>query len=150
MDNDSYAEKLKDSRWQRKRLEILQRDRWTCRFCGEKDKTLHVHHVFYFQGIDPWDYPNSLLITLCKDCHKPSIAGCNNISCKDCNEFKQDCGCDGPANELKHLRENIFSLFEKIMEIWPNYIISSVDVATYILKCFQEERTPKICQGSDI
>jgi hypothetical protein len=66
----SYAEKLKDPRWQRKRLEILQRDDFTCKKCGDKQTTLHVHHRRYFKGNDPWDYPNELLVTLCEDCHE--------------------------------------------------------------------------------
>jgi 5-methylcytosine-specific restriction endonuclease McrA len=64
----TYSEKLKDPSWQRKRLEILQRDGFTCRNCKCKDKTLHVHHVVYIQGYEPWDYDQTLL-TLCEDCH---------------------------------------------------------------------------------
>ena len=67
----SYSEKLKDPRWQKKRLEIFQRDDFTCRRCKCKDKTLHVHHNVYIDGIyDPWMYDDILLITLCGDCHK--------------------------------------------------------------------------------
>jgi 5-methylcytosine-specific restriction endonuclease McrA len=66
----SYAEKLKDPRWQKKRLEILQRDNFTCRACEDSSKMLHVHHVFYEKGNDPWDYQNNDLITLCEDCHE--------------------------------------------------------------------------------
>jgi hypothetical protein len=64
-----YLEKLKDPRWQKKRLEILQRDQWTCKSCGEKEKTLHVHHLFYFKDTDPWDLNDGYLITLCENCH---------------------------------------------------------------------------------
>lgn len=53
-----YAEKLKDPRWQKKRLEILERDKWMCRGCCETQKTLHVHHIFYVHGLEPWDVPN--------------------------------------------------------------------------------------------
>lgn len=66
----SYAEKLKDPRWQKKRLEIMERDEFTCLSCGDKDKELHVHHLSYRRGADVWDYNNDELITLCKDCHK--------------------------------------------------------------------------------
>jgi len=66
-----YAEKLKDPRWQKKRLEILERDKWMCRGCCETQKTLHVHHIFYVHGLEPWDVPSGLLITLCSDCHNP-------------------------------------------------------------------------------
>jgi hypothetical protein len=65
----SYWEKLKDPRWQKMRLEVLQRDEFTCVRCGAKDKTLHVHHGYYEKGKDPWDYYDWTLYTLCEDCH---------------------------------------------------------------------------------
>lgn len=68
MANPAYSEKLKDPRWQRKRLEILQRDNWCCTKCGNKEATLHVHH-FQYSG-EPWEIDSSLLVTLCKHCHK--------------------------------------------------------------------------------
>lgn len=66
----TYAEKLKDPRWQRKKNGILERDKYTCQRCGAKDKTLHVHHKVYIYGNNPWDYNDILLETLCLDCHK--------------------------------------------------------------------------------
>jgi len=65
-----YSDKLKDPRWQKKRLAILERDSWMCRFCREKKETLHIHHVGYFPRIEPWDVPGGFLITLCESCHK--------------------------------------------------------------------------------
>ena len=65
----TYAEKLRSPRWQKKRLEILERDHWACVCCGSTDKNLQVHHAVY-RKIDPWDYPNHLLQTLCFDCHE--------------------------------------------------------------------------------
>jgi hypothetical protein len=65
-----YMKKLRDPRWQRKRLEIMQRDDFTCQHCFENGKTLHVHHTFYVSGRDPWDYPDNTLMTLCEDCHE--------------------------------------------------------------------------------
>lgn len=70
----TYAEKLRDPRWQRKRLEILQRDDFTCRYCGSKDETLHVHHLQYQWGKDPWDYHSGHLLTLCATCHETESA----------------------------------------------------------------------------
>lgn len=64
-----YSDKLKDPRWQKKRLSILNRDKFTCQGCSIKDKTLHVHHFNYTEN-DPWDEADYNLITLCKDCHK--------------------------------------------------------------------------------
>jgi len=66
----SYIDKLKDPRWQKKRLEIPERDKWKCQGCFDHTRTLSVHHRIYIDGNDPWDYPNELLVTLCEDCHK--------------------------------------------------------------------------------
>lgn len=63
-----YCEKLKDPRWQKTRLRVLERDSFACRNCGATDKTLHVHHCYYSKG-DPWQTPDSLLLCLCEDCH---------------------------------------------------------------------------------
>lgn len=65
----TYAEKLKSPLWQRKRLEVLQRENFTCEQCGSKDQTLHVHHCYYEKSMMPWDYPDFALKCLCKDCH---------------------------------------------------------------------------------
>lgn len=53
----------------KKRLEILKRDRWKCKYCGSERKELHVHHLGYKKNKNPWDYLNDRLITLCRDCH---------------------------------------------------------------------------------
>lgn len=65
----TYAEKLKDPRWQRKRLEVMQRDDFKCRDCGTPDQQLTVHHCHYERG-EPWKTNASFLLTLCGDCHK--------------------------------------------------------------------------------
>jgi hypothetical protein len=65
-----YAQKLLDPRWQRKRLEILNRDDFTCRKCGKSDSTLAVHHLYYVSKRDPWEYPDFALLTTCEECHK--------------------------------------------------------------------------------
>ena len=52
----TYSDKLKSPKWQKKRLEILQRDNFTCFNCGDTERTLHVHHESYIKGKEPWDY----------------------------------------------------------------------------------------------
>lgn len=69
-----YSEKLKNPKWQKKRLEILDRDGFTCRLCSNTKKTLHVHHLLY-DGKDPWETPPGHLITLCEDCHADIHSG---------------------------------------------------------------------------
>lgn len=66
---ETYAEMLKDPRWQKKRLEIMQRDNFTCQHCGCKTNTLHVHHMNYRKTHKPWEYEDCELITLCDKCH---------------------------------------------------------------------------------
>ena len=66
----SYTDKLKDPRWQKMRLLIFERDCWMCQDCGNKTKTLHIHHKQYFSGLNPWEYTPETLITFCETCHK--------------------------------------------------------------------------------
>lgn len=71
----TYGAALLDERWKKKRREILERDNHTCVNCGFQDN-LQVHHRQYHFQIktrkykEPWDYPNSLMITLCTPCHQ--------------------------------------------------------------------------------
>lgn len=65
----AYSEKLKNPLWQRKRLEIMQRDEFSCRDCSSSDLPLSVHHTIYVKGKEPWEYPDTLLITVCDECH---------------------------------------------------------------------------------
>jgi hypothetical protein len=70
MAKQTYSEKLQDRRWQMRRVEILLRDNFTCVKCQDStNKQVHVHHKEYRKGLDPWDYTDSELETLCKDCH---------------------------------------------------------------------------------
>ena len=64
-----YAKSLRDPRWQKKRLRILERDQWTCRDTHKTDEELHVHHCWYAKG-GPWETPDEYLITLTKEAHK--------------------------------------------------------------------------------
>ncbi|WP_250532402.1 hypothetical protein [Caballeronia sp. ATUFL_F1_KS39] len=64
-----YSEKLRDPRWQKARLEIMERDGWRCTNCGATRSTLSVHHRRYVKGLQPWEYHESSLVTLCGCCH---------------------------------------------------------------------------------
>jgi hypothetical protein len=69
MAKKSYSELLKDPRWQKKRLEIFLRDKFTCTECLRTEITLHVHHKHYEYGKNPWDYEEKYLVTVCEVCH---------------------------------------------------------------------------------
>lgn len=64
-----YYKKLKDPRWQRRRLEILEKAGFVCEYCGSSERTMHVHHKAYLKGRDPWDYSDFWLEALCEKCH---------------------------------------------------------------------------------
>ncbi len=67
-----WAAHYKDSRWQKLRLKVMERDNWTCQNCdvSGEGETLNVHHIYYESGKRPWEYDDSVLITWCEDCHK--------------------------------------------------------------------------------
>jgi len=67
---DQYFAKLKDPKWQKKRLEILERDNFTCVICGDDKSTLHVHHRAYLKDRDLWEYADPYFVTLCESCHE--------------------------------------------------------------------------------
>jgi len=70
MNKISYFEKLKDPRWQRKRLEAMESKDFTCESCGDSESTLNVHHKAYFKSRDPWEYEINQLNVLCASCHE--------------------------------------------------------------------------------
>jgi len=62
-----YSSLLKHPKWQKKRLQILERDNFTCQYCADDQTELQIHHLKYHKN--PWDAKNEDLLTLCKDCH---------------------------------------------------------------------------------
>jgi 5-methylcytosine-specific restriction endonuclease McrA len=66
----AYKEDLQHPQWQKKRLEIMERDGWKCCLCKCESKQLHVHHTYYDNEIALWEYDNESLVTVCYNCHK--------------------------------------------------------------------------------
>jgi hypothetical protein len=64
----TYSDKLKSPKWQKKRLQILERDNWQCQYCKDTESQLQVHHLKYTG--EPWEAKNEDLITTCCDCHE--------------------------------------------------------------------------------
>lgn len=67
-----YKKLLRDPRWQKRRLEVLNAANWKCEDagCQRNDSLLEVHHCYYIWGRDPWDYPRDCFIALCGGCHE--------------------------------------------------------------------------------
>lgn len=85
-----YKESLKHPLWQKKRLEIFNRDNFTCQKCGDTETELQVHHKEYNNGFEPWEYDNSILITYCVNCHQ-EVEGITNSNGKSLNKIKKTC-----------------------------------------------------------
>jgi len=89
----AYWEKLRDPRWQKKRLEVMQKAKFVCEICGDSESTLNVHHKAYFKGKEPWEYLTNQLACLCENCHKENH--------KDIDALKFLCSLlplDGPGS----------------------------------------------------
>lgn len=66
----TYAQKLRDPRWQRLRLKRLEASGWKCDHCGDSRNELQVHHKWYLKNMEPWDYEVHNLESLCVTCHE--------------------------------------------------------------------------------
>jgi hypothetical protein len=106
--NKSYSDKLRDPRWQKKRLEILQRDDFACQFCFETKNTLAVHHLYYWPHYEPWEYENDCYLTLCEDCHKHETEWLPKACSRLAQGFKRAgftaCGIQLIADSLDNLK----------------------------------------------
>jgi len=61
---------LRDPRWQRQRLEVMQAASFACQDCGSHSDSLNVHHSVYVRDRRPWEYEADFLLCLCDACHK--------------------------------------------------------------------------------
>lgn len=111
----TYSEKLKDPRWQRKRLEIMQRDNFTCTQCGDKTDTQNVHHWQYSK--EPWDAKNEDLTTVCRSCHQ-EIEKCKDLA----KDFLKQ-------SDFRMLLEQI----ERLLKIREVKVIAFDDCVTVVL-----------------
>lgn len=69
----TYKEQLKTSAWLKKKNEILVRDNFVyseC-MCDNFESQLEVHHIAYFHDDRmAWEYPDYMLVTLCREHHQ--------------------------------------------------------------------------------
>lgn len=117
----TYWEKLKDPRWQKKRLEIMERDEFKCRHCDDATTTLNVHHRYYISRRDPWDYEDDVFMTLCEPCHEEmEAAGKLILRLASASLFNRQalvmlteaCSADHPHY---HLAADFFQVFHTLM-----------------------------------
>ena len=112
----TYAEQLKSPKWQKKRLEILERDGYSCQSCGDEDKQLHVHHKLYYYGRKVWEYEHKELVTICHDCH--------NCISEDLKKIKSHIGFIFHDVDNIHYLENILS---SVVNMTPDELLKTVN-----------------------
>jgi len=110
-----YSELLKDPRWQKKRLQIFERDEWRCVWCEEDEITLHVHHLKYENDKDPWEIDNRWLITVCEDCHDYEYEQRKSEE-KALLEVMKLCGMS--TSHLNYFVSTLFILSQKEFSGW--------------------------------
>lgn len=89
---------------------VQRRDNYRCVKCGRKkgEIVLQTHHKEYKKGFEPWEYPLSDCISLCKGCHakehnliEPSD-GWTLISIDDLGGLYGVCEKKGCGNEIRY------------------------------------------------
>lgn len=120
----SYKEQIKSPNWQKRRLDILNRDSFTCQICGDTETTLHVHHTIYIPGRNIWEYEDDQLITICENCHEKEHGELAEIV----NNFITDLKYQGLTNfEIQaYLGRYLVSCdsFVREIEEWKNINLS--------------------------
>ena len=112
MKKDDFFEKYKDPRWQKKRLEKMKDADFSCEMCGDKESTLNVHHKYYIQGNEPWQYDDISLVVLCEDCHNQEHESKENFELmlrkmkEYFNFYELTCILDGIIGEFENIGEN--------------------------------------------
>lgn len=95
----TYAEKLTDPRWQKKRLEILNRAQWKCEVCGNDKESLHCHHCVSYRRIEPWEYEDHEYQCLCETHHKLA----HNMAGADVSKPEKSNNVSGIINAILQL-----------------------------------------------
>jgi hypothetical protein len=137
-----YSDKLRDPRWQKKRLEVMQRDDFTCLACGDKDSTLNVHHKQYHG--DPWEAPMSSLETLCESCHGARSNLNKDFLALDTRETIKFAR----ILEASYTGSLLRSLTKIICEITKDYVYLGQDKFGHMYNA--KERAARICELSRI
>lgn len=123
----TYFEKLKNPKWQKKRLEFLEEHDFTCQVCGDNETELHVHHTNYKKGFEPWEYTSDELMCLCKDCHE------------DWHKVHEEIKSVLASHSLRWLLSDVLDMLKIMQEMDPVSIISTVKAITVLKKAYSHE-----------
>ena len=65
----TYPEQLQSKPWMRLKNRIMWENNNRCQHCGDSDARMEVHHVHYVKGRMAWEYPDVMMMCLCRYCH---------------------------------------------------------------------------------
>lgn len=96
-------------KWHEFSKSVKYRDNFTCLKCGRKEPevVLQTHHKIYKLGLEPWEYPFSDCLTLCKGCHSREHglvepdSGWTLLSIDDLGEQSGTCERKGCGSEIR-------------------------------------------------
>lgn len=134
-----YREKFKDPRWQKKRLDIMSRDNFTCQICGETERTLNVHHRIYERGREPWEYNNDLLVTLCQPCHETETERWSELPAELIIAIKKKFNATDVVDLLIGFEEIVLQDTSENVAVALSYAMRDKDTQSCILKKFHDE-----------
>lgn len=143
--NKSYSDTLRDPMWQKKRLSILNRDKFSCILCGDKKTELHVHHKVYIKGRKPWEYSDDNFSTYCKYCHEiveslktvgQSVMSCNKVLLKNGEYMIIVIG-----KNRKEISVWIFEMHSNQLELKVLLIPEDINLINNLLTPFKKEAT---------
>lgn len=105
-----YESLLNTPEWQKKRAEIITRDKGRCMQCGKSGLPIEVHHIYYKANTQPWEYDNDALMSVCHSCHKhihqtreiPFLDSNGNLA-RSCDR----CNGNGYIPEYNHIASGI-------------------------------------------
>ena len=103
-------------------------------------KALNVHHRYYVDGKNPWEYSNDALITLCQDCHclehksthTPVYRDLYNKQVLRYAEICDRCGGSGYLPQYRHVEGGIcFKCWGEGVIVDPNDLEADIRHNTY-------------------
>lgn len=116
----TYPEQIKHPKWQKKRLEILERDEFRCGNCDIDSETLYVHHYIYKKDAMLWEYEDKYLVTFCDNCHSNWHKMNNQIKEFLCVDTQTLSEFYEIFNLIKHMNLKYLSDVNKLIQKYKN------------------------------
>ena len=130
------------------RAHALDRDNYTCQYCGKKNKRLEVHHIVYRSNGGNDDLDN--LITLCENCHTSIHDGTKTLKLKGKKTSNLRY-----ATQMSVLRSMLFKHYPEAIETFgyvtkANREVLGLEKDHYIDACIIESGGQPIKFNNDI